>query len=76
MTATVTANSVIPISQARGRAANKFVARIVFGYRRGVGQRLDKPYVLTGGFQPSAREVVILAAAIVSLCIVAAIELL
>jgi hypothetical protein len=42
----------------------------------GVGRRLDKPYVLTAASRPSAREVFILAAAIVSLCIIAAIVLL
>jgi hypothetical protein len=60
----------------RGRAANRFAARIVFGYRRSVGQRLDKPYVLTAASRPSAREVLVVAAVIVSLCIIAAIVLL
>ena len=42
----------------------------------GVGQRLDKPYVLTAASRPSAREVLILAAAIVSVSIIVVIVLL
>jgi hypothetical protein len=75
-TTTVIATAVIPISQLHKECANKFAGRIVFGYPCSVGRRLDKPYVLIAGSRPTAREVLILAAVIVSLCIIAAIVLL
>ena len=54
----------------------KFAAGMGKGYRPWVGQRFDKPYVLSAGARPSARELLILTAVIVSLCIIVAIVLL